>query len=102
MSNSKFPYQEAVELRQRCCDTAAALLPLLESFKKDLFAFYDAMRWTGIDCTEEEYEKLFANFIYELEQCVNVEYSINILLEFLPLLAKQATSTLEGEINHEK
>lgn len=88
---AKASYPKAQELRHRCTESAAQLRTQLSSFKVDILAFYEMMRWQGVDCSEEEYEHLLENLIHEFESC-NVEYALNQLERFLSGVVSESSA----------
>ena len=80
MPNEK--YHRAKKLRSDFEKDAKELLPKLTKVKKELEEYYELMRWHNLECSEEQYSKLYDNCLYPYEEN-NIDYIIDKLIVFL-------------------
>lgn len=80
MPNEK--YYKAKKLKSEFEKDAKDLIPKLNKLKRELAEYYDLMRWHRLDCTEEQYSKLYDNCVYPYEES-NIDYVIEKLVLFL-------------------
>ncbi len=71
-------YLKAKGLKQQSLKDIKAILPKLEKLKHELEDFYNLMRWSKLNCSEEEYSQLYDGIVYPYE-----EDDINGLMEEL-------------------
>lgn len=57
-------YQDMAALREKCEREMSSVRDSLKTLMEDRASFYNTMRWKGVNCSEEEYSKLYENFIY--------------------------------------
>jgi hypothetical protein len=74
-------FEKAKELRNTIETDCKNAIELLEKIKKNSSEFYNLMRWENLGCSQEEYEKLYGNFIYPYEEN-NIQECLEILIQF--------------------
>lgn len=74
-------YEKAKELRKTIETDCHNAIELLEKIKKNSSEFYNLMRWEDLGCSQEEYERLYGNFIYQYEEN-NIEQCLEVLILF--------------------
>lgn len=80
MPNEK--YYRARKLRAEFEKDAKDLIPKLTKLKGELVGYYELMRWENLDCTDEQYHKLYDNCVYPYEEN-EIDYLIEKLILFL-------------------
>ena len=80
MSNEK--YNRAKKLRSDFEKDAKDIIPKLNKIRHELAEYYELMRWDNLQCTTEQYEKLYNNCVYPYEEN-NIDYVIEKLVLFL-------------------
>ncbi len=84
MPNEK--YYKVKKLRSDFEKDAKEVIPKLNKIKSELEEYYDLMRWHNLECTEEQYAKLYDNCLYSYE-----DKSIDYILEKLVLFLNKDT-----------
>ena len=74
-------FEKAKELRKTIETDCINTVEILKKIKKDCSEFYNLMRWENLGCSQEEYERLYGNFIYPYEEN-NIQECLEILIEF--------------------
>lgn len=85
MANQK--YEQAKRLRELSVEIAKDLQEPLTSLKHNLEQFYELMRWHDLECSNDEYNELFENIVYEYENN-DIDGSLENLLGFLSKICK--------------
>lgn len=80
MPNEK--YYKAKKLRTEFEKDAKDLIPKLNKLRRELAEYYDLMRWHNLECTGEQYHKLYESGVYPYEEN-SIDYVIEKLVMFL-------------------
>lgn len=80
MPNEK--YNRAKKLRSDFEKDAKEIIPKLNKIKAELVEYYEIMRFYNLECSEEQYSKLYDNCVYPYEEN-NIDYMIEKLILFM-------------------
>ncbi len=86
MPNEK--YYKAKKARAEFEKDAKELMPKLLKMKIELAEYYELMRWHRLECTEEQYEKLYDGCLRPYES-YDVDFLLERLLLFLDKSARE-------------
>jgi hypothetical protein len=75
-------YNRAKKLRSDFEKDAKEIIPKLNKIKTELAEYYEIMRFHNLECSREQYEKLYDNCVYPYEEN-NIDYMIEKLILFM-------------------